>query len=152
MPIDSHLDYLQKHAVMAPQILEAPHPQLRLVVVTTYLEDVILKTFVEEIGHLRELQGAVEVIAISGQGDFPGMQTFLAENNQQLGSARTPLSTSRIRFFAIQPIADSEPQAGSGLLLKFGMDEAIHRFQLAGQSDGIIVVVDAGKICPRDFL
>jgi hypothetical protein len=149
MPIDSHLDYLQKHAVMAPQILEAPHPQLRLVVVTTYLLDTILKTFVEEISHLREPQGAVEVICISNQGDFQDIQTFLGEKNRELGQGEAPRS---LRFYTIQAPAESEPQAGGGLLLKLGMDEAIHRFELAGQTDGIILVVDDGKVCPPDLL
>jgi hypothetical protein len=152
LPIDSHLDYLQKHAVAAPQILNAPQPQLRIVVVTTYLEDAQLKTFAEEISHNRDPNGAVEVIAISDQGDFHGIQTFLAEKNQQAGAAQALETTTSMRFYAIEAPANSVPQTGGALLLKIGMDEAIHRFQLAGQPDGIIVVVDAGKKCPLDFL
>ncbi len=94
----------------------------------------------------------LEVIAISDQGDFAAMQQFVAEKTAEAALSNEPKTAHRLRFYAIQPAPAVEPQAGGGLLLKIAMDEAIHRFELAGQSDGIIVVVDALKVCPLDFL
>ncbi|HEX2898674.1 MAG TPA: hypothetical protein VHS96_03035 [Bacteroidia bacterium] len=154
MPIDSHLDYLQKHAVSPPQIVEPPHPDLRVVVVVRYLEDAVLREFIGEIAAIAPPKGAMEVIAVSDQGDLASIRQFLEGKNAANDSlpVTSPAHVAARRCFALDLANLPTQHIGEGMMLKVGMDEAVSRFRLAGRDDGLIVVLEAGNICPTDFL
>lgn len=151
MPIDSHLSYLEKHAYCPPQIVEPPHPDLRLVVVVPITSGQTISILLSLLlSHLPE--GALEVIAVaygseawwegpkSGLAEVCGwVELLIAEREErcaEFGYAPRPLHLIKMPDLP-------EKHAGTGLARKIGMDEAVHRLRQVGNVEGLIVSLDA---------
>ncbi len=59
---------------------------------------------------------------------------------------------NRIDVFAIGPVEFPKKWAGAGLARKLGMDEAVRRFNLLENPNGIIVSLDADTLVERNYL
>jgi glycosyltransferase involved in cell wall biosynthesis len=57
-----------------------------------------------------------------------------------------------IQFFAIGPVELKKKWAGVGLARKRGMDEAVRRFNLQNNPDGIVVSLDADTLVEENYL
>lgn len=57
-----------------------------------------------------------------------------------------------IHFYAVGPLELKKKWAGAGLARKYGMDEAIHRFNVFNKVDGIIVSLDADTLVEKNYL
>lgn len=57
-----------------------------------------------------------------------------------------------LSFFVVGPIELQKKWAGAGLARKFGMDEAIRRFNLLKKPDGIMVSLDADTLVKKNYL
>ena len=57
-----------------------------------------------------------------------------------------------IRFYVLGPLQLRKKWAGAGLARKYGMDEAVRRFNQIDKKDGIIVSLDADSLVEPNYL
>jgi hypothetical protein len=154
VPIDSHLNYLQKHAYCAPQIVAAPAPNLGLVVLVTANLEYALTSTLTSLLSCNTCDCAVEVIvAIVGSdtdSDANRERNLMCSRFANYYADR--LGLPEIQFHVLFLPDLPAKHAGMGLARKLGMDEAINRFSLAGNGDGLIVSLDAGAVVEPDYL
>lgn len=154
MPIDSHLSYLDKHALLPAMIQEAPDPALGMVIVAHLYQR---KGWLETLVSLRSIEEPpipVEVLVIvhlSQTNDDKAQDSRLTA----LAFAQRALATRprrRIRYHVVE-FPDVAPQDfGEGLTRKLAFDEALRRLKAAGNSDAPIVWLDAGVVFDYEHL
>lgn len=154
MPIDSHLNYLQKNAFCPPQILEAPDPDLWMVIVIPCFNETDLVGSLQALADCEAATCAVEVITVINSG-VHHPEAIRATNRQTLEEARAwaqQNSASRLTYHFVHVPDLPKKHAGVGLARKIGMDEAVHRLALAGQPQAPIVCFDADARCTANYL
>jgi Glycosyltransferase like family 2 len=154
LPIDSHLNYLQKHAFCLPQIAVAPSAHLGIVVVIPCHDEPDLLPTLDSLAACMPPACAVEVIVVvsSSLVDASNVQaqniaTLAQVQAWALAHINPHLQVHCLHFPALPP-----KHAGVGLTRKIGMDEAVHRFALADNPRGIIVSLDADAECDGNYL
>lgn len=96
----------------------------------------------------------VEVILLINQSEVADEETNRL-NTQTKAEADEWIAEnpkSGIRFYAVGPITLKKKWAGAGLARKKGMDEAIRRFNLTDNKNGILVSLDADTLVARNYL
>jgi Glycosyltransferase like family 2 len=148
MPIDSHLNYLQKHAFCAPQISTVPKKDLGIVVVIPATDELNILRTLESLAACGPCGCAVEVIVVVNGSEARG--EYIRERNQQtfnlVNGFAQGFANADLQFHALHFPDLPQKHAGVGLARKIGMDEAVHRFGLAENPLGIIVSLDADAV------
>nr|WP_321355375.1 glycosyltransferase family 2 protein [uncultured Draconibacterium sp.] len=96
----------------------------------------------------------VEVILLINQSEVADEETNRL-NTQTKAEADEWIAEnpkSGIRFYAVGPINLKKKWAGAGLARKKGMDEAIRRFNLTDNKNGILVSLDADTLVAKNYL
>ncbi|MDH3648870.1 MAG: hypothetical protein OEQ53_04260 [Saprospiraceae bacterium] len=145
--------YLEKHAFCERYIVDAPHPDLRFVVVIPCLaERDILETLTSLVS-CDPPRSHVEILIVVNQSTDSGaaIRHLNTLTLAELKSHGPRLEKNWIKLHSL--FTDDLPtrQAGVGLARKIGMDEAIRRFIQVRQNDGIVINIDADCRCDRDY-
>lgn len=147
------LAYLEKHSHVNPFLMVAPPDGLKYIVtIPAYLETRLLESL-ESLYSCIPPKGIVEVIIAV---NWP--ENELQENIEisqrilkQLEGWIKDHASEWIRFYPLVLKNVVTRKAGVGYARKTAMDEAIRRFNQAGQEDGIIISFDADSTCDPDY-
>lgn len=154
MPIDSHLTYLQKHAFAAAQILQAPAPELGLVVVIPCHDEPELISCLESLRACASPGHATEVIVVMSSSDETSPE-IIEQMQLQYETAikwAEKHSTYHLQFHILHFPNLPKKHAGIGLTRKIGMDEAVGRLNWAEQPDAPIASLDADCFVDQNYL
>ncbi len=154
MTIHSNRSYLQKHRFAERQITNPPSEQLGIVIVIpSYCESNMLDTL-NSLEACSVPQQRVEVIIIinSGVHEQEAVQILNKRTLEEVESWIQDHETSSIAYYVLHFPHLPRKQAGVGLARKIGMDEAVDRFEQAGQVDGVIVCLDADTTVASNYL
>jgi glycosyltransferase involved in cell wall biosynthesis len=147
--------YLKKHAGFPPFMNEKPEDNLSCcVVIPCYREPELFRTL-ESLLSATPPSLPTEVIAVVNSPEEAPSEA-LEVNQQTLNqfhSWRMNLPSGKVSFHLIHVSELKKKWAGAGWARKIGMDEAIHRFNLAGNENGTIVSLDADcRVSPNFFV
>jgi hypothetical protein len=148
-------EYLRKHQLAEAQIVCAPSPELRLVVVIPCRDESDLIPTLEDLRRCDNPGCAVEVIVVlnASEKDPERVRIRNCETLSKIESLM-PIADmpQHIRIHALSFDRLPEKHAGVGLARKLGMDEAVSRLLESGARDGIIVCLDADCRVERNYL
>jgi hypothetical protein len=137
--------YFQKHRFLMPQIKAPPSRGLRyVVVIPAYLEENVIDTLTS-LKNAIAVEGAIEVLVVINysESDTPYNKAENQNNYNNLLQWCDVNSSASLRFFALLAPDLPAKHAGAGLARKIGMDEALYRFGLVNNSQGIMLSLDA---------
>jgi len=147
--------YLQRYAYPQEFLKNEPVTDNlgMVVVIPSYKEENIIPTL-ESLDYCDLPDNNVEVILVVNQPENCSVEDE-GKNKltlQQFTDFKKHSSNPKIRYHVIY--ADDLPQkhAGVGLARKIGMDEAVRRFDKAGNSQGVIINYDADCTCSKNYL
>jgi len=145
--------YLSKQTPVIPYIQEPPSGLLHFVVVIpAYLEDKTVSTLIS-LRNTLQPKGNVEVIVLVNyrKNDSPENKNKSIDSHKELEKWCSVNSKEEMKFFTL--IAPDLPikHAGAGMARKTGMDQALHRFNSIGLSQGIILSLDADSIVDLNY-
>ncbi len=146
--------YLQRHQLYPPQILNAPGSDLGLVVVIPCYDEPRLTETLDTLWLCKRPHYHAEIIVvINASGKDP--DRVHAQNERSYSEAKAWINhhcDPGLSFYLIQIPDMPEKYAGVGLARKVGMDEAVMRFHMVGNRDGIIASLDADCVCDPNYL
>jgi glycosyltransferase involved in cell wall biosynthesis len=145
-------NYLKKNAV--PVLLpESPALNLSIsVVIPCYREPEIIKTL-QSLFSCRLPDSGIEVILLINHSEI-APETVKIQNRKTKDEVEKWIKENKkpgINYFVAGPVEFRKKWAGAGLARKSGMDEAIRRFNLRNQPDGIIVSLDADTVVEENY-
>lgn len=153
MTIFSGQTYLEKHRFCQHQVKIVPKSDLELVIVIPcYQENGLLETL-NSLENCDPPPCGVEVIVVLNSSDKDSEET-LAVNVKTKNSfkAWNKSPHSFATYFLLDFLDLPAKHAGVGLARKIGMDEAVSRFEQAGNPQGIIVCLDADATVHPNYL
>ncbi|MEN8118366.1 MAG: glycosyltransferase family 2 protein [Bacteroidota bacterium] len=145
--------YLQKNNNI-PLIHQLPENDLGIIVVIPCLrEPDILKTL-ESVGRCDLPKVKVEVIVLINHSETASAETkaYNLKTKTEIEAWISNNPKQGIRFFTAGSIELKKKWAGAGLARKWGMDEAVRRFNLLGKANGLIVSLDADTLVDKNYL
>ena len=146
--------YLTRQTLFPPLIHETPAQGLGLIVVIPCFNEPNLLASLTALAECERPSAPVEVIVVINQASTAS--EAISRQNQQsfdqaLAFSREQASPS-LRIFPLL-LNDLLPKtAGVGLARKIGMDEAVYRFETAGNAHGVIACFDADARCAPNYL
>lgn len=132
-----------------------PSPRLRIVVVIPcHDEPNLLVTLQSLHDTTRPPSVAVEVITVisASELDSAEVQQRNLETFQAATAWAATVNSPEFQFHILHFPHLPAKHAGVGLTRKIGMDEAIYRFRLAGNPNGILLSLDADCRCESNYL
>lgn len=154
MPIDSHLSYLEKHALLPALIPSAPEPDLGLVVLVSARSASGLQYTLNALDACIKPPVAIEVFMVFHQWTIasPEDQT---EHKFALQIAIKWMAAEHspgIEYHVLS-LPDVAPlDFGDGLTRKLAFDEALRRLQAVGNTDAPIAWLDPGVVVDESYL
>jgi hypothetical protein len=146
--------YFTKYKYFPAKIDITPDKNLQfIIIIPCFNEPEILKTL-ESIKNNNVINSSVEVIILINSSETTNAE--IVKKNlftfQQISDWIKKNSTQQKCFFVknIQNLPDKI--SGAGLARKIAMDEALRRFNLINNSNGIIISLDADTICEKNYL
>ncbi len=123
------------------------------VVIPCFREPEILKTL-KSLTDCNLPKSNVEVIILINHSEVAdeSIKSFNLQTFTEIQSWSKKNSSKRLSFFPVGPIELQKKWAGAGLARKWGMDEAVRRFNLLGKPEGIIVSLDADTLVEENYL
>ncbi|WP_319481668.1 glycosyltransferase family 2 protein [uncultured Draconibacterium sp.] len=145
--------YLEKnqHKIL---INELPEEAPGIIVVIPCLRETELTNTLNSLNACDLPKCKVEVILLINQSEVADADTIRL-NKQTKTDAEKWIGAnpkSGILFYVVGPISLKKKWAGAGLARKKGMDEAIRRFNLNDNKNGILVSLDADTLVAKNYL
>lgn len=148
---DFYFDY---YSSLPEQIIEAPHPELGMVVVIPCINEPNILLTLKNLVECDRPSCPVEIFVIINSSTVSN--ELVIRNNEHTFSELTDWSAvNSSPDFRIIPLLFKDlprKHAGAGLARKIGMDEAIRRFNDINNSRGIIVSLDADTLVEKNYL
>lgn len=150
-------DYLEKYSFRSKLIQPAPPQELGIVVVIPSYNETSINHALLSLQSCSRPPCEVEVIVVINQSEIEGPEVT-ATNRRTLAETvkwEERTTGSRDPGFSVFAILESKlpkKHAGVGFARKIGMDEAVRRFKVTGNEDGIIACFDADSSCRSDYL
>lgn len=146
-------DYLKKNE-RNRLIAEAPYSHCGIIVVIPCINEPDILLTLESLKFCNATKNPAEVlVVINHPEDAP--EITKSENQKTFQAVTSWINTNsseKRRFFVVGPIALRKKWAGAGLARKTGMDEAVARFNLLNNPEGIIVSLDADTLVSKNYL
>lgn len=145
--------YFEKHRFLMPQIKAPPSRGLcYVVVIPAYLEDKLFETL-NSLKNTISIDGIIEVLIVINypETDTPENKTANLSIYNSLLTWCNKNSNSLLQFYPILASDLPVKHAGAGLARKIGMDEALYRFGLIDNPQGIILSLDADSYVDSDY-
>jgi len=152
--VKSNNPYLSKHSFTAQLIAEPPSDNLALVVVIPCYNEPNLIASLQSLKKCELPSSDVEVIVLINSAENESGEV-LEQNRESFHQAKEWAelnSLNGLRFFILNQTGLPKKHAGVDLARKIGMDEAVRRFEQAGNPNGIIVCFDADSLCDTNYL
>lgn len=145
--------YLQKQNRVA-FIEQQPDPDLGMIVMIPCFREPDISKTLESLTNCKLPNKKVEVLVLINHSEIAPDETKQYNRNTKIEIDEwiSNLNISGINFFSIGPIELPKKWAGVGLARKFGMDEALRRFNLLEKPNGIIVSLDADTLVEKNYL
>lgn len=146
--------YLEKQKSFCNSVEEASPKDLHFVVVIPCFKEPDLIRTVESIQGCFLPNKSVElIVVINSPENSPA--AILSQNEQTYNDLRdwekaNPFSFLKIRILVANNLPGKD--AGAGLARKIGMDEAVSRFDNAGNYEGVIISLDADTTVDPNYL
>jgi cellulose synthase/poly-beta-1,6-N-acetylglucosamine synthase-like glycosyltransferase len=146
-------DYLQRHRYFGPFIPAAPERNTSLIVVIPcFSEPDIIETLASLYKADRPSFSLEVIVAVNSP--MGADQSYIIQNKQSLQQINCWSKKFSCPGFTVHAI-DVPPfpvkHAGAGFARKAGMDEAVGRFNLLNNKNGIIVSFDADSTCDANY-
>jgi hypothetical protein len=146
--------YISRHCIFPPQIKSLPNPGLHIIVVIPCFDEPDLLRSLESLLHCDPPESPVEVIVIinSGTGTpHDALERNVVTQHEAVDWMQKH-NCEKFMFHCLHQAGLPRKHAGVGLARKIGMDEAIYRFTLTDNPDGIIACFDADAVCDKNYL
>lgn len=144
--------YLQKYGVRPALIEKAPDPHLHLIVVIPAYKEVSVVDAINSLWQCAMPQKGVEVIVVFNQSEKSSKEVTAINVKAYDELERLKGRTQSIEVHVLKEFNLPAKHAGVGLARKIGMDEAVRRFELVNNSNGIIICYDADCTCDKNYL
>ncbi len=145
--------YLYKHRLFKPFINEVPKAGTSLIVVIPSFNEPDILTSLISLYNADRPTSPVEVIIVVNSPEGAG-PNLLNQNNKTIHDVRDWSRSKNSDTFNVHVIdtpAFPRRYAGAGFARKTGMDEAVQRFNMLNNENGIIVSFDADSICDNNY-
>ena len=150
--------YLNRYAVRETLITQKPNENLSIVVVIPCCNEPDLTTSLQSLYNCEKPAGSVEVIAVINASE-KAEKDVLEQNKQSLIEAENwrdslhfDSTQGAFNFYFVEENQLPKKHAGVGLARKIGMDEAVRRFDVVNNHQGIIACFDADAQCETNYL
>lgn len=145
--------YLNRFSVREALIDQKPAINLGIVVVIPCCNEPNLTTSLQSLYDCEKPACNVEVIVVINASE-KAEEAILSQNKQSLIEAENWRGehANKFNFHFIKESELPKKHAGVGLARKIGMDEAVRRFELVNNSQGVIVCFDADALCEQNYL
>ncbi len=146
--------YLEKQANRPPFFFDVPTLDLGLIVVIPAYNESSLIQSVESVSFCDKPNQEVEVIVVfnASEKDDTGIIQLNKKAAIDLEDWYSSITDPWFNLLIIQENSLPQKHAGVGLARKIGMDEAVRRFLLAKNTNGIICCYDADSLCEKNYL
>ncbi|NOZ35871.1 MAG: glycosyltransferase [Chlorobi bacterium] len=146
--------YFKRFQTGKIQIAEKPSADLFLIIIIpSYNEDELCKSL-QSISNCALPDKSVEVIVVINSSE--NTATDIVQKNRETYKKALAFAeknnTSKLNFFILQEENLPQKFAGVGLARKIGMDEALHRFNLLNNPNGLIAGFDADALLKNNYL
>jgi hypothetical protein len=146
--------YLQKQRSFLPAVEANPHDDLQLIVVIPCYNDPGITETLNSLYSCIRPASAVEVLVIvntsaDADKDILNLNDTVYES---LIRWKKNNDSEKIRLWPIRKTELPAKYFGAGLARKIGMDEAVYRFNLLNNNNGIIISLDADTLCAENYL
>lgn len=146
--------YLNKHQMYPSRIHDAPHSNLRLIVVIPCHDEPKVLSALESLWRCARTNYPAEVIIVINASEAHPVDV-VQRNEQTLREVSEWICGHPDRMLVFHVLYYPRlpaKHAGVGLARKLGMDEAVARFCQTARKDGVIVGFDADCGCAEDYL
>ncbi|MGQ9847173.1 MAG: glycosyltransferase [Bacteroidales bacterium] len=147
-------DYLSKHLYYPIRLNKIPSSNLGIVVVIPCYKEENITNILQSLYDCQRPNCDVEVIVVVNapeNADCLDIET----NNLRIKDFYEWIENHhdpKLTFYLLNYDSLPTKDAGVGLARKLGMDEALHRFELIDNPDGVIVNIDADCTCSKNYL
>ena len=154
MPIDSHLSYLEKHALVPSLIEVKPKAGLGIVLVVSGSDPRGIQVTLDAINSCTRPRVPVEVLVVFHIGEA----TTAVDKLGQLAAREVAVEwikkhTKSAFAYRILDLPDVAPKDfGEGLTRKLAFDEGMRRLHAAGNPSGLLIWLDAGVMPDFGYL
>ncbi len=145
--------YLEKQPVLCQPVYDSPANDLGFIVVIPSFKEPDLISTLNSLKACLKPETVTEVIIVVNSPENAD-SGVLEINRKTIQDIMDWKASSPFPFFSTHVlVADNLPgkDAGAGLARKIGMDEAVRRFDIAGNKDGIIASLDADCLVEPNY-
>jgi hypothetical protein len=154
MPIDSHLSYLEKHALLPPLIEVAPEAGLGFLLVVSGSDPRGVQATLDAIDSCTRPPVPVEVLVVFHCGEGTHAVDKLGQLAAREVAVEWIANTANSGFsYHILDLPDVAPKDfGEGLTRKLAFDEGMRRLHAADNPHGLLLWLDAGAMPDFSYL
>ncbi len=145
--------YLRKYGIRPALFDTFPSENLGIAVVIPACNEIDIHQSLSSLYNCKRPDCAVEVIVIVNASESAGAE-IVAQNCKTYRACKSWEAHNDDSFRVFVHMENDMPKkhAGVGLARKMGMDEAVRRFELIGNKNGVIVCFDADSQCEGNYL
>jgi hypothetical protein len=147
-------NYINKHANYGLLIPEKPNPKVHNIIVIPAIGEPALIDTIESLWSCSRPNKPIEIIVAINSSENSDRETIEINltNNEAIKKWANDCNSDLIQVHAFNIHKIPKKDAGAGFARKTGMDEAIRRFTMAGQAEGIISSLDADALVAKNYL
>lgn len=146
--------YFQKQRSFTPSVEAHPYNDLQLIIVIPCYNDPGITDTLDSLYSCKSPASAVEILPIVNTP--AGADKNIVHLNdvvfESLIRWKKNNNSEKIRMWPVRKTDLPGKYFGAGLARKIGMDEAVHRFNLLNNNNGIIISLDADTLCAENYL
>jgi len=146
--------YLKKQSLFPPLIAQEPSKGLKtIVIIPAYNEPEVLKTL-QSLLECDSTQFSAEVIVLINNSEVAD-SSIIEQNNStysEVSEWTKQNSTPNLAFHCLYHNKLPSKHAGVGLARKIAMDEAVQRFSMLNDANGVIVSLDSDTLVSPNYL
>jgi Glycosyl transferase family 2 len=145
--------YLNRFSVREQLINQKPNGDLGIVVVIPCCNEPNLIASLKSLSNCEKPACDTEIIVVINASEIAA-ESVLTQNRKTITELEEwgKNLDDDIKVYFIEENNLPKKHAGVGLARKIGMDEAVRRFELVGNSQGIIACFDADATCETNYL
>lgn len=147
-------NYLEKHAFDNSKITTPPEKDLTFITVIPCFNEPSLLRCLGSLNNCKLPSTSMEIIIVINSG-IDSHANIVRQNEITLREASEWIKNRQVSSFKYHILYYPDlPKkfAGAGLARKIGMDEAVRRFNMINNVNGVIISFDADSVCESNFI
>jgi hypothetical protein len=146
--------YFEKTGKYMPLISERVNKTTSLMVVIPCFKEPDILDTLQSVFDCKPIHGIVEVFIIINEPDncSPEISAYNNKTRWEVQEWVQAHPSEWLHFYPVGVIRLPSKWAGGGLARKTGMDEALYRFDMLNNPDGVIVSLDADTLVDNNYL